>query len=124
MRVADPASPLTTPDHGYDDSARVTRSAVCNWQVQVLGQALGTDHVFACAARGASSLASVPMAYAIRSCSPLSAAARRAIAADPALFEIAATGGDDYELLAAVAPASARDFEAAARADSGNRPAL
>ena len=43
MRVADPASPLTTPDHGYDDSARVTRSAVCNWQVQVLGQALGTD---------------------------------------------------------------------------------
>ena len=31
---------------------------------------------------------------------PLSPAARAAIAADPALFEVAATGGDDYELLA------------------------
>jgi thiamine-monophosphate kinase len=47
---------------------------------------------------------------------PLSQAASAAIAADPALFEIAATGGDDYELLAAVAPACARDFEAAALA--------
>ena len=31
---------------------------------------------------------------------PLSPAARAAIAADPGLFEVAATGGDDYELLA------------------------
>ena len=31
---------------------------------------------------------------------PLSQAARAAIAADPGLFEVAATGGDDYELLA------------------------
>jgi thiamine-monophosphate kinase len=45
---------------------------------------------------------------------PLSAAARAAIAADPALFEIAATGGDDYEILAAVAPERAGAFEAAA----------
>jgi thiamine-monophosphate kinase len=48
---------------------------------------------------------------------PLSPAAELAIAADPTLFEIAATGGDDYELLAAVAPAESADFEiAAARA--------
>jgi len=47
---------------------------------------------------------------------PLSPAARRAIAADPALFEVAATGGDDYELLASVAPESAPAFEAAAAA--------
>jgi thiamine-monophosphate kinase len=45
---------------------------------------------------------------------PLSAAARAAIAADPALFEIAATGGDDYEILASVAPQNAAAFEAAA----------
>ncbi|MGD0642826.1 MAG: thiamine-phosphate kinase [Roseiarcus sp.] len=47
---------------------------------------------------------------------PLSPAARAAIAADPALFEIAATGGDDYELLAAVAPEKSAGFEAAAAA--------
>jgi thiamine-monophosphate kinase len=47
---------------------------------------------------------------------PLSAAAEAAIALDPALFEIAATGGDDYEIIAAVPPASAEAFEAAARA--------
>jgi len=45
---------------------------------------------------------------------PLSDAASAAIAADPALFEIAATGGDDYELLAAVPPENASAFEAAA----------
>jgi thiamine-monophosphate kinase len=45
---------------------------------------------------------------------PLSAAAQAAIAGDPALFEIAATGGDDYEILAAVAPERRRAFEAAA----------
>ncbi|MGO4868997.1 MAG: thiamine-phosphate kinase [Roseiarcus sp.] len=47
---------------------------------------------------------------------PLSPAARAAIAADPALFEIAATGGDDYELIAAVAPEKSAAFEAAAAA--------
>jgi thiamine-monophosphate kinase len=31
---------------------------------------------------------------------PLSAAARAAVAAEPALFETALTGGDDYEILA------------------------
>jgi len=45
---------------------------------------------------------------------PLSAAAAAAIAGDPALFEIAATGGDDYEILASVAPANAAAFEAGA----------
>ena len=47
---------------------------------------------------------------------PLSPAARIAIAADPGLFEVAATGGDDYELLASAAPDSAPAFEAAAAA--------
>ena len=45
---------------------------------------------------------------------PLSAAAAAAIAAEPALFEIAATGGDDYEILASVAPRNAAAFEAGA----------
>jgi thiamine-monophosphate kinase len=45
---------------------------------------------------------------------PLSAAAAAAISADPASFEIAATGGDDYEILAAVPPDNASTFEAAA----------
>ncbi len=48
---------------------------------------------------------------------PLSQAARAAIAANPDLYRVAATGGDDYELLASVAPESAPEFEAeAARA--------
>ncbi len=47
---------------------------------------------------------------------PLSQSARAAIAADPGLFEVAATGGDDYELLASAPPASAPAFEAAAAA--------
>jgi thiamine-monophosphate kinase len=47
---------------------------------------------------------------------PLSPAARAAIAADPDLFEVAATGGDDYELLASAPPDSAPAFEAAAQA--------
>ncbi|HLY00456.1 MAG TPA: thiamine-phosphate kinase [Roseiarcus sp.] len=47
---------------------------------------------------------------------PLSPAARAAIAADPSLFEVAATGGDDYELLASAPPESASAFEAAAGA--------
>ena len=47
---------------------------------------------------------------------PLSPAARAAIAADPGLFEVAATGGDDYELLASAPRESAAAFEAAAAA--------
>jgi thiamine-monophosphate kinase len=47
---------------------------------------------------------------------PLSDAAKAAIAADPAWFEIAATGGDDYELLVAVPPEGAHGFEALAAA--------
>jgi thiamine-monophosphate kinase len=47
---------------------------------------------------------------------PLSAAVRAAIAADPSLFEVAATGGDDYELLASAPRESAGAFEAAAAA--------
>ncbi len=43
---------------------------------------------------------------------PLSQSARAAIAANPDLFTVAATGGDDYEILAAIAPDSARRFEA------------
>ena len=47
---------------------------------------------------------------------PLSLAARAAIAADPDLFTIAATGGDDYELIASATPQSAPAFEAEAAA--------
>ena len=47
---------------------------------------------------------------------PLSHAARAAIAADPGLFVIAATGGDDYELIVSTAPGAAPDFEAEAAA--------
>ena len=47
---------------------------------------------------------------------PLSRAAAAAVDVDPALFAIAATGGDDYELIAAVAPESRAAFEAAAAA--------
>jgi thiamine-monophosphate kinase len=45
---------------------------------------------------------------------PLSPAARAAIAADPSLFEVAATGGDDYEVLASAPRESAAAFEQAA----------
>jgi thiamine-monophosphate kinase len=47
---------------------------------------------------------------------PLSRAARAAIAADPDLFQVAVTGGDDYELLASAPPESASAFEHAAEA--------
>lgn len=48
---------------------------------------------------------------------PLSPAARRVIERDPSLFETALTGGDDYEVLCAIAPADVAAFEAmAARA--------
>jgi thiamine-monophosphate kinase len=47
---------------------------------------------------------------------PFSDAARAAMALEPALCERAMTGGDDYELLAAVEPARAGAFERAMRA--------
>lgn len=46
---------------------------------------------------------------------PLSEAARSWIVAEPGAIEIAATGGDDYEVLAAVPPVAASAFESAAR---------
>jgi thiamine-monophosphate kinase len=45
---------------------------------------------------------------------PLSPAATRALAADAALIEPILTGGEDYEILCAVAPANADAFRAAA----------
>jgi thiamine-monophosphate kinase len=49
---------------------------------------------------------------------PLSAPARAALAADPALLDLILTGGDDYEIVCAVPPARAENFEALAR-DAG-----
>jgi thiamine-monophosphate kinase len=46
---------------------------------------------------------------------PLSDAARLVLAAQPELLETILTGGDDYEILAAVPPGRAPAFEAAAR---------
>lgn len=45
---------------------------------------------------------------------PLSPAAEAAIALEPALLDLALTGGDDYEILAAIPPESAAAFEAEA----------
>ena len=45
---------------------------------------------------------------------PLSSAVRRAVAADPALFERALTGGDDYEIICTVPPKKVAAFAAAA----------
>jgi thiamine-monophosphate kinase len=45
---------------------------------------------------------------------PLSAAARKACASEPHLFETLITAGDDYEILAAVPEAKTAAFEAAA----------
>jgi Thiamine monophosphate kinase len=47
---------------------------------------------------------------------PLSEAARTAVAREPGLVEKVLCGGDDYEILCAVAPDSAKDFAAAAAA--------
>ena len=45
---------------------------------------------------------------------PLSDAARRALAADPRLLEVILTGGDDYQVLAAIPENRRNSFEAAA----------
>ena len=47
---------------------------------------------------------------------PLSPAARKALTNEPALLEAIATGGDDYEILAAVAAEDQTSFETEARA--------
>lgn len=47
---------------------------------------------------------------------PLSDATRAALRLEPALFDVAVTGGDDYEILCSVPQANAIGFEAAARA--------
>ncbi len=47
---------------------------------------------------------------------PLSPAAGAALSADPTLFDAVLTGGDDYEILCAVAPDQAGEFEASAEA--------
>lgn len=47
---------------------------------------------------------------------PFSPAARTALGREPELFEAAVTGGDDYEVLAAVPPERAEAFRAAAAA--------
>lgn len=49
---------------------------------------------------------------------PLSSAVRRAVGRDPALLDLALTGGDDYEILCAVSPERIDPFRAAA-ADLG-----
>jgi thiamine-monophosphate kinase len=49
---------------------------------------------------------------------PLSAAARRALEAEPALVETILTGGDDFEIIAAVAPDRLEGLRAAARSAS------
>ena len=47
---------------------------------------------------------------------PLSAAARAVVAADPARLETVLTGGDDYEILAAIPPGKQEAFRRAAQA--------
>ena len=47
---------------------------------------------------------------------PLSPAAQKMIAADAALLETALSGGDDYEILAAVSPAALGALQGAAKA--------
>ena len=47
---------------------------------------------------------------------PLSDAAKAAIFADPAMLEVALTGGDDFEIVCTVPPAKADGFRAAAKA--------
>jgi len=49
---------------------------------------------------------------------PLSAAARRALAAEPAVIETILTGGEDFEIIAAVAPDKVEGLRAAAASAS------
>ena len=54
---------------------------------------------------------------------PLSLAARAAIAANPDLFAVAATGGDDYEIIASVAPEFGARLRGGGRRRRGARDA-
>ena len=54
---------------------------------------------------------------------PLSPAAQTVTAADPAAFERALTGGDDYEILAAIRPGEEAAFEAGALPPASRSPA-
>jgi thiamine-monophosphate kinase len=74
-----------------------------------LSDGLGLDLARMC--RGSGVAAEVRLADL-----PLSPAARRALAADPDLMERIVGGGDDYEILAAVAPGRSAAFVAAAAA--------
>ena len=73
-----------------------------------LSDGLGLDLARMC--RGAGVAAEVEVAAL-----PLSDAARTALAARPELIEAIVGGGDDYEILAAVAPERTAAFETAAR---------
>lgn len=69
---------------------------------------LAGDLALMCAASGVT-------AEVIASDIPLSAAARRACVSDSSLIAQLITGGDDYELLCAIAPKNADGFERAAK---------
>ncbi len=71
-----------------------------------ISDGLAGDLAKLCRASGVSATVDLP-------CVPLSDAAREAIALDPALFETAITGGDDYEILACVPPDSTNFIETA-----------
>ena len=73
-----------------------------------LSDGLGLDLTRMCRASGVG-------AHVDLAALPLSASARTALAAEPGLIDRVVSGGDDYEILAAVAPERAADFEAAAR---------
>jgi thiamine-monophosphate kinase len=62
-----------------------------------------------CAASGVAAIVDVARV-------PLSPAARRAVAAEPRLIEMALTGGDDYEILAAVPPRAVAALRSKAKA--------
>ncbi|MFO1101996.1 MAG: thiamine-phosphate kinase [Methylocystis sp.] len=65
-----------------------------------ISDGLAGDLAKLCRASGVSAMVDLPAV-------PLSAAAREAIAIEPALFETAMTGGDDYEILIAAGPDAA-----------------
>jgi thiamine-monophosphate kinase len=71
-----------------------------------ISDGLALDLSRMCAASGTSAEISV-------SAIPLSEASRNLVAADNAIIFAVLTGGDDYEILAAVSPQSAQAFEAA-----------
>ncbi|MGD9545300.1 MAG: thiamine-phosphate kinase [Methylocystis sp.] len=82
-----------------------------------ISDGLAGDLAKLCGASGVS--AAIELAAA-----PLSAAAREAIAIDPALFETAITGGDDYEILIAAGGEAALPEPACriGRIEAGNAP--